>query len=553
MRISPQTVSILDQKGSVLDEYLHPGEEDPIVAASVIEPYSVARTKNGNILVFQADVATMKLKALKDTALPSSIAACLITDDSGVFRTFDPSTGAGTASAKTEPTQKSTGSSTNRMQLTHEQLERLQQEKPSISTTDADHDLEAVVGVNRGSHWLCSVLPCGKTEIRTLPELQLVFASNGLLDASMALLDDASEEDILKKVSNKEADAQGEGEDEAKEEDDDDDEEDVIQDIAFAHLGLAGSKPHLMVLQNNDQLVLYEATPRFTLENLGRDNSRRSLAVRFRKVQTKVVSRGRFSRRIIPWSTSKECGALVTGSSTYWVVADEATSARVIPQSDPVRAFCQISLPTLSTATFALADATGLHSLFKGGRHDTRPPVITKRINLERSYTHMLYDAKSEHYVGAGALTVPFQLYSDECEVVEDPEVPHATRPMIERSTLELFDPTTWTVIDGYEFEEDEVVLCMERMTLHATSDASGLKKFMVVGTSVNRGEDMSGRGKTYVFETAEVVNHGQSTSSWKLRLICEEEAKEPVTAIANLSNYLIVAEGLKVRFKRIA
>jgi len=37
--------------------------------------------------------------------------------------------------------------------------------------------------------------------------------------------------------------------------------------------------------------------------------------------------------------------------------------------------------------------------------------------------------------------------------------------------------------------------------------------------------------------------------ADWGLRLICEEEAKEPVTAIAEVGSYLITAEGQKVRF----
>lgn len=46
-----------------------------------------------------------------------------------------------------------------------------------------------------------------------------------------------------------------------------------------------------------------------------------------------------------------------------------------------------------------------------------------------------------------------------------------------------------------YEFDENEVVLCMEHMMLEATSTEAGVKKFLVVGTSVNRGEDMSSKG----------------------------------------------------------
>jgi len=67
-----------------------------------------------------------------------------------------------------------------------------------------------------------------------LPELGLVFASDGILDASMALLDDAVEKaDATMKLN-----MNG---------DEDEEQDDLVQGIAFATLGENGTKPHLMV------------------------------------------------------------------------------------------------------------------------------------------------------------------------------------------------------------------------------------------------------------------------------------------------------------------
>ena len=92
------------------------------------------------------------------------MAVCLITDDSGVFRTFDPSTGKQTEH-KTAKNQTASAKSGNRMQLTSEQLARLQETKPSISTS-VESDLEATVGIVKGSHWLCAVTKTGRLEVR---------------------------------------------------------------------------------------------------------------------------------------------------------------------------------------------------------------------------------------------------------------------------------------------------------------------------------------------------------------------------------------------------
>jgi hypothetical protein len=41
---------------------------------------------------------------------------------------------------------------------------------------------------------------------------------------------------------------------------------------------------------------------------------------------------------------------------------------------------------------------------------------------MERTYTHLNYDSRSSYYVGASAIAVPYQLYSDECEIIPGPE-----------------------------------------------------------------------------------------------------------------------------------
>ena len=64
---------------------------------------------------------------------------------------------------------------------------------------------------------------------------------------------------------------------------------------------------------------------------------------------------------------------------------------------------------------------------------------------------------------------------------------------------------------DRYEFEENEVVLCVESMLL---GDRRRNDKFLVVGTSVNRGEDMSGRGKVSVLWPPKPVIYSADTFS---------------------------------------
>jgi hypothetical protein len=47
----------------------------------------------------------------------------------------------------------------------------------------------------------------------------------------------------------------------------------------------------------------------------------------------------------------------------------------------------------------------------------------------------------------------------------------------------------------------------MEEMVLEATSTEAGVKKYLVVGTSVNRGEDMSSKGNVSAACEASILN----------------------------------------------
>jgi hypothetical protein len=61
-----------------------------------------------------------------------------------------------------------------------------------------------------------------------------------------------------------------------------------------------------------------------------------------------------------------------------------------------------------------------MHSM--SSKTEVRLPLAGSGTVLPRSYTHLLFEPKSAQYVGAGALSVAYQLYSDECEIIPDPD-----------------------------------------------------------------------------------------------------------------------------------
>lgn len=105
------------------------------------------------------------------------------------------------------------------------------------------------------------------------------------------------------------------------------------------------------------------------------------------------------------------------------------------------------------------------------------------------------------------------------------------------------------SVIDSYGLGEDELVLCLTSATLETKQTASGRQPFLVLGTSVCRGEDRPARGRVLVFDVISVVaeeGHPEATDC-RLKLLASEEMKGPVTAVTHIGGALAVALGSKV------
>jgi cleavage and polyadenylation specificity factor subunit 1 len=73
---------------------------------------------------------------------------------------------------------------------------------------------------------------------------------------------------------------------------------------------------------------------------------------------------------------------------------------------------------------------------------------------------------------------------------------------------------------------------------------------FTVIGTSINKGEDVASRGKAYIFEVIEVVPEpGRPETNHKLKLIKKEDIKGPVCAVTAVGGNLAVAYGNRVSY----
>ena len=122
-----------------------------------------------------------------------------------------------------------------------------------------------------------------------------------------------------------------------------------------------------------------------------------------------------------------------------------------------------------------------------------------------------------------------------------------------------------------YEFAANEFVTCIVSLPLETMSTESGMKDYIAVGTTINRGEDLAVKGavstfrlwpirnkpsmltwlaQVYIFEIVDVVPDTSSNMKrwWRLKLLCRDDAKGPVTALCGMNGYLVSSMGQKVR-----
>ncbi|WWC73047.1 protein CFT1 [Kwoniella pini CBS 10737] len=498
MHVTPAEVSLLDSNGKRIQSVCSGSDLPPITSASISDPYVAIRRLDGSVSFFVGDTVARTVSEVSIVAEGSEGPLCqtieVFSDTTGIYRTFEPS-------------------------------------KPAIST-DAP-SMENAMNASKGTQWLSLLTNQGELQIRSLPDLKVVLQTDGLGSSAPTFTDD-----LVDGLLNF------------------DEVEDPIKQISFCPIGKATVRPHLLALHESGRLNAYEAQPRFTVDSS--TQTRRSLAVRFRKVHTQLlpISGGstKLPYTIIPFSQIEGItGAFITGEKPHWIVGSEAHPLRTYALKQAAMAFGRTT-HLGGKGEYFIRIEDGSFICYLPTTLNTDFAIPCDRYDMDRVYTSIAFDPTSAHYVGAASISVPFQAYDEEGEIQLGPEGENLIPPTNQRSTLELFsqgsDP--WRVVDGYDFDQNEEILCLESVTLESQGAEGGYRDFIAVGTGFNFGEDRATRGNTYIFEIVETVGTGGKApiSGWILKLRAKDPARNPVSAISHINGYLLNSNGPKIYVK---
>ncbi|KAJ2002176.1 mRNA cleavage and polyadenylation factor subunit [Coemansia thaxteri] len=117
---------------------------------------------------------------------------------------------------------------------------------------------------------------------------------------------------------------------------------------------------------------------------------------------------------------------------------------------------------------------------------------------------------------------------------------------------VDLLSPVTWETIDSYDLARDEHVVAVRAVELEAEGGAT--RALVCVATGFVLGEDVAARGKVYVFDVIGVVPQpGRPQTSRRLKLLCEEEIRGCISAVADVRGLLAVSVGSKLFLRALA
>ncbi len=178
------------------------------------------------------------------------------------------------------------------------------------------------------------------------------------------------------------------------------------------------------------------------------------------------------------------------------------------------------------------------------------PLLLGKEGEVVRS---VIYHQPSDAYVILTIVSIsPFALPKDEYAPLSDNSQcilpPDALPPLQGRYKVCLVSGRTLTVIDEHLLKESECAISLLSAPLETKQTASGVKAFVVLGTSYSRGEDRPNRGRVLIFDVIDVVpDPATPERDRRLKMLVEEEMKGPVTAVSHLKGHLLVSLGPKV------
>ncbi|KAI9146233.1 CPSF A subunit region-domain-containing protein [Paraphysoderma sedebokerense] len=602
VQVVPTSVRVLDTDGTLLQEVpIGSGNEEvSIVSAHIMELYILLLMSDGDASLLTVDETTKDLTIMqsgfaKDTQLRTG---CIFSETSHVFKNQKEYRDLEAKIQQRSPkpkrrdraglngasVQKPSSAFAEGMEL--DDLDDVDlygnaaDNEVAVETPDDDDpndvDVEHITEENVSKtaerhlrYYLVLAWEDGSLEISSLPDLQPVFFTSYFGIFPQVLYDSMSASKTRKTAANpKQNETEKKSTPNAQ-----------CEELAIVTLGEASCETYLLVRLSNGELIIYRAFHFVSPE--ATTNSSRRLATRFLRLQlglSTLTSSSECSHELRINHFRNICGktgVFVAGTQPLWIFGDvwgqifchtqSANNGRVVSFTPFHNVNC--------TRGFLFLTEKGkmcMSTIPDGMSYDFYFPI--RKYSLQKTPHCISYHSEKQMYVAATSTKSQYTLVVEASDLQEHHPPPGVNAadvetdveavaaaavenrssgqylPIVERFKLELVTPATFETIDEHEFEENEHVLCVKIVSMESKETASGRKPFLVVGTGFMKGEDVTTRGKIYMFEIITVVPEpGKPLFNHKFKLVGFEEVKGAVTCIAGIGGHLLAGLGQKI------
>ncbi|KAL5615017.1 hypothetical protein BROUX41_005082 [Berkeleyomyces rouxiae] len=238
------------------------------------------------------------------------------------------------------------------------------------------------------------------------------------------------------------------------------------------------------------------------------------------------------------------------GPSPSFLIKDSKSSPKVIGlQGLGVRGFSMFHTDGCDRG-FIYSDYDGVTRVAQLPRANFGLGVSVRKVPIGINAKQIVYHPPTNTYAIACTTLEPFELPKDDDYHKDWQKENVPLKPMVEKSSIKLFDAKSWTEIETLDLDQYEVIHAMKMMSLEISEVTKERRQLITLGTSISRGEDLPVRGRIYVFDVVSVIPYPDKPhTNKKLKLIAKEEIpRGAVTAVSEIGTQglMLLSQGQK-------
>uniref|UniRef100_A0A8C1STD4 Cleavage and polyadenylation specific factor 1 n=1 Tax=Cyprinus carpio TaxID=7962 RepID=A0A8C1STD4_CYPCA len=527
IQVSPMGIRLLE--GVTQLHFIPVDLGSPIVHCSVADPYLVIMTAEGVVTMFMLKSDSYMGKshrlALQKPQIHTQsrvITLCAYRDVSGMFTTENKVSFLAReetsirAQSDTETIIQDLGNALDdeeeMLYGESNPLSSPSKEEPSRSSAALNSTQTGRESGQEPSHWCLLVRENGVMEIYQLPDWRLVFLVKNFPVGQRVLVDSSASQSATQgELKKEEVMRQGEIP--------------LVKEVALVSLGYNHSRPYLLA-HVDQELLIYEAFPYDQLQ------AQSNLKVRFKKMPHNInfreskkskirkdkkpdgqgeeplgvkarVARFRYFQDISGYS-----GVFICGPSPHWMLVTSRGAMRLHPMTidgaiESFSPFHNINCPK-GFLYFNKQGELRISVLPTYLSYDAPWPV--RKIPLRCTVHYVSYHVESKVYAVCSSVKeqctrIPRMTGEEkEFETIERDE--RYIHPQQEKFSIQLISPVSWEAIPNtrVDLEEWEHVTCMKTVALKSQETVSGLKGYVALGTCLIQGEEVTCRGRIFLW-----------------------------------------------------